>query len=99
MCSGSTAILVCDITQSGGGSLIWRVFDTSDTSGTPVAALASGENSPPYNHPVVQAGDTVARLEVNPSSNINGYIHFQCRLSLVTPVDSPGTGSITLTGT
>ena len=57
--------------------------------------FASGDNSPPYNYPAVQAGDTVARLEVNASSSIDGY-HFQCRLSLVTPVDSPGTGTITV---
>ena len=62
-----------------------------------MASLASGVTSPPYNYPIVQPGDTVARLEVNASSRINGY-HFQCRLSLVTPVDSPMTGTITVTG-
>ena len=62
-----------------------------------MAILASGVNSPPYNYPAVQPEDTVARLEVMASSSINGY-HFQCRLPLVTPVDSPGTGTITVTG-
>ena len=62
-----------------------------------MATVAIGVNSPPYNYPAVQPGDTVARLEVMASSNINGY-HFQCRLLLTPPVDSPGTGTITLTG-
>ena len=62
-----------------------------------MAFLVSGETRPPYNYPTVQAGDTVARLEVNASSSIDGY-HFQCRLSLVPPVDSPGTGTITVRG-
>ena len=62
-----------------------------------MASLNSGDNSPPYNCPTVQIGDTVATLEVNASSSIDGY-HFQCRLSRVTPVDSPGTGTITVIG-
>ena len=62
-----------------------------------MTVLDSGGTSPPYNYPAVQAGDTVARLEVNASSSIDGY-HFQCRLSLAPPVDSPGTGTITVTG-
>ena len=62
-----------------------------------MATLASGDNRPPYNYPTVQLNDTVARLEVMASSSISGY-HFQCRLSLVTPVDSPSTGTITVTG-
>ena len=62
-----------------------------------MAALASGVNSPTYNYPTIQAGDTVARLEVMASSSIDGY-HFQCRLALVPPVDSPGTGTIRVTG-
>ena len=90
--------VTCDISQSNGDIPVWRVFTSSDTSGSPVASLASGVNSPPYNYPVVQAGDTVARLEVNASSSIDGY-HFQCRLLLLPPIDSPGTGTITLTGT
>ena len=89
---------MCDITQSGGSAPLWRVFTTSDTSGTPLATLGPGETSPPYNYPTVQAGDTVARLEVNASSSIDGY-HFKCRLLLAPPVDSPGTGTITVTGT
>ena len=79
VCNGRTTTLVCDITQSSGVNLTWRVFTTSDTSGSPVASLTSGESSPPYNYPKVQDGDTVARLEVNASSDIDGY-HFQCRL-------------------
>ena len=64
-----------------------------------MASLGPGENRPPYNYPTIQAGDVVASLEVNTSSSIDGY-HFQCRLDLLpTPVDSPGTGTITLTGT
>ena len=59
--------------------------------------ILSGQNTPPYNYPTVQVGDTEAKLEVNASSSINGY-HFQCRLALVTPVDSPGTGIINVTG-
>ena len=99
VCYGRTATvtLTCDISQSGGAVPVWRVFTTSDTSGSPVATLASGDSSPPYNYPTVQAGDTVSRLEVNASSSIDGY-HFQCRLSLAPPVDSPGTGTITVTG-
>ena len=62
-----------------------------------MTTLASGDNSPPYYYPRVQAGDTVARLEVTASSSISGY-HFQCRLDLIPPVDSPGTGTITVTG-
>ena len=98
VCDGGTATLTCDISQSGAASPLWRVFTTSDTSGSLVASLISGESSPPYNYPTVQAGDTVARLEVNASSSIDGY-QFQCRLSRVTPVDSPGIGTITVTGT
>ena len=99
MCDGRTVTvtLTCDISQSNGVSPVWRVFTTSDTSGSPVTTLLSGENSPPYNYPAIQPGDTVARLEVMASSSIDGY-HFQCRLSLVTPVDSPSTGTITVTG-
>ena len=97
VCDGTTATLTCDITHSGGVAPNWGVFTTSDTSGSPVITLGSGDNSPPYNYPAVQPGDTVARLEVMASSSIDGY-HFQCRLSLGTPVDSPGTGTITLTG-
>ena len=63
-----------------------------------MVALASGVNRPPYNYPAIQAGDTVARLEVTANSTIDGY-HFQCRLSLAPAVDSPGTGTITVTGT
>ena len=64
-----------------------------------MATLTSGDNKPPYNYPTVQPGDTVAKLEVNASSSIDGY-HFQCRLTrLGTHVDSPGTGTITVTGT
>ena len=63
-----------------------------------MATLGPGDTSPPYNYPAVQVGDLVARLEVTASSSIDGY-HFQCRLSLVIPVDSPGTGTITVTGT
>ena len=98
VCDGRTATLTCDISQSSGAPPVWRVFTTSDTSGTSEATLGPGDNRPPYNYPTVQVGDTVARLEVNASSSIDGY-HFQCRLSLVTPVDSPGTGTITVTGT
>ena len=97
VCDGRTTTLTCDISQSGGDVPLWRVFNTSDTNGSPVAALASGDHRPPYNYPAVQAGDTVARLEVTASSSIDGY-HFQCRLSRVPPVDSPGTGAITVTG-
>ena len=97
VCDGRTATLTCDISQSNGVAPVWRVFTTSDTRGTSVATLASGDNSPPYNYPAVQAGDTVARLEVMASSSIDGY-YFQCRLSLLTPVDSPSTGTITVTG-
>ena len=97
VCDGRTTTLECDRSQSNGAVPLWRVFTTSDTSGSPVVTLASGENSPPYNYPTVQAGDTVARLEVTVSSSIDGY-HFQCRLSLTPPVDSPGTGTITVTG-
>ena len=60
-----------------------------------MVTLTSGESSPPYNYPKVHVGDKVARLEVTASSNINGY-HFQCRLPLVTPVDSPKLGNITV---
>ena len=52
--------LTCDISQSGGTSTLWRAFTTSDTSGSPVASLATGVTSPPYNYPTVQPGDTVA---------------------------------------
>ena len=100
VCDGRTATvtLTCDISQSGGASPVWRVFTTSDTSGTSVVSLTSGDNSPPYNYPTVQVGDTVARLEVNASSSIDGY-HFQCRLTLLSgDVDSPMTGTITVTG-
>ena len=98
VCDGRTTTLTCDISQSNGDIPLWRVFTTSNTSGSPVAALASGENSPPYNYPTVQGGDTVARLEVTANSSIDGY-HFQCRLSLIPAVDSPGTGTITVRGT
>ena len=98
VCNGAIATLTCVFSQSSPVAPAWRVFTTSDTSGSPVATLTSGDNSPPYNYPTVQGGDTVARLEVNTRSNINGY-HFQCRLPLLpTPVDSPSTGTITLTG-
>ena len=97
MCDGRTATLTCDITQSNGVVPNWRVFTTSDTSGSPVTFLVRNENRPPYYYPPVQAGDTVARLEVNASSSIDGY-HFQCRLSRVPIVDSPGTGTITVRG-
>ena len=97
MYDGATITLTCDISQSGGRVPVWRVFTTSNTSGSPVATLASGENSPPYNYPTVQAGDPVASLEVTASLSINGS-HFQCRLLRVPPVDSPGTGSFTVTG-
>ena len=60
-----------------------------------MASLNSGESSPPYNYPKVHVGDTVARLEVMASSNISGY-HFQCRLPLVNPIDSPKLGNITI---
>ena len=63
-----------------------------------MTTITSGENRPPYNYPAVQPGDTVARLEVMASSSISGY-HFQCRLLLVPVVDSPSTGTITVTGT
>ena len=98
VCNGRTTTLMCDITQSSGVNPAWRVFSTSETSESPVTNLASGQNSPHYNYPTVQPGDTVVRLEVNASSNIDGY-HFQCRLPLVTPVDSPSTGTIKVTGT
>ena len=97
VCIGGTTTLTCDISQSGGVAPVWRVFTTSDTSGSPVATLTSGVNIPPYNYPTVQAGDTVARLEVMASLSINGY-HFQCRLVLVPPVDSHGTGTLTVRG-
>ena len=99
VCNGDTAALECDISQSNGVAPIWRVFSTSDTSGSPVASLVRGDNRPPYNYPEIPFGETVARLEVMASSSIDGY-HFQCRLPLLpTPVDSPDTGTITLTGT
>ena len=98
VCNGRTTTLTCDISQSNGDVPLWRVFNTSDTNGSPVAALASGENSPPYNYPTVRAKDTVARLDVMTTSSIDGY-HFQCRLSLIPAVDSPSTGNITVTGT
>ena len=62
-----------------------------------MTSLTNGKASPPYNYPTIQAGDTVARLEVMASSSIDGY-HFQCRVLLVTPVDSLSTGTITVTG-
>ena len=86
------------ISQSNNVASVWRVFTTSDTSGSH-ESLRSGENRPPYNYPSVQVGDTVARLEVNASSSIDGF-HFQCRLPLLSgDVDSPMTGTITVTGT
>ena len=97
VCNCRTTTLECDIAQSSGVNPAWRVFTTSDTSKSHVATRASGENTSPYNYPTVQPGDTVPRLEVMASSNIDGY-HFQCRLDLVTLVDSPGTGTITVTG-
>ena len=66
-----------------------------------MASLDNGENSPPYNYPAVQVGDTVARLEfeVAASSNIDGH-HFQCRLYSTNVTDSPSLGNITIiTGT
>ena len=99
VCDGTTATLTCDIRKSGNLSPTWRIFASADTSGQPLASLNSDENSPPYNYPEVQAGDTVARLEVMASLSIDGY-HFQCRLPLFTPVDSPKLGNITvITGT
>ena len=77
VCDDRTTTLTCNISQSNGNTPVWRVFTISDTSGPPVAALASGGNSPPYNYPAVQAGDTVTSLEVMASSSIDGY-HFQC---------------------
>ena len=95
VCDGWTTTLTCDISQSNELVPTWRVFTTSDTNGTPVVILTRGENSPPYNYPTIQVGDTVARLEVNASSSIGGY-HFKCRLPTVPDTDSPGTGSITV---
>ena len=95
VCDGMTATLMCDISQSNGVVPVWIVFSTSNTNRPPVASLNSGENSPPYNYPKVQPGDTVARLEVMASSSIDGY-HFQCRLDHIPPVYSPGTGNITV---
>ena len=95
VCDGDTATLTCDISQADGIDPNWRVHITSNTSGFPVEILNSGENTPPYNYPKVQAGDTVARLEVNASSNIDGY-HFQCGLDYLPSVYSPGAGSITV---
>ena len=98
VCNGAIATLTCVFSQSSPVAPTWRVFATSDTSGSTVATLTSGDNSPPYNYPTVQAGDTVARLEVMVSSSIDGY-HFRCRLALLSgDVDSPGTGTISVTG-
>ena len=100
VCDGrtTTVTLTCDISQSKNVAPVWRVFTTSDTSGSH-ESLRSGETRPPYNYPAVQAGNTVARLEVNASSSMDGY-HFQCRLPLRnSAVDSPMTGTITVTGT
>ena len=97
--TNTTVTMTCDITQSENITPVWRVFTTSDNSGSPVASLDNGENSPPYNYPTVQVGDTVARLEVAASSNIDGH-HFQCRLYFTNHVDSPSLGNITIiTGT
>ena len=95
VCDGDVATLTCNISQAGGLAALFRIFTTFNTSGPLVASLNSGDNSPPYNYPEVQPGDNVARLEVMANPSINGY-HFQCRLSLRPPVDSPGTGIITV---
>ena len=96
-CDGDTVTLTCDISQANGTYPVWIVFNTSNTRSLQVASIKREQNIPPYNYPAVQPGDTVARLEVNASSIINGY-HFKCKVYFTSPIYSPGAGSITVKG-